>query len=108
MKQRGIIELKNKIDSMNGIRLNKIVLVIIFVVAGLAVSFLPVENNSGMDENGIQLNSSFLDTELSVHTVFQRNMECTKKSAFQSNKEYNTTINRFCRNVLFTVTKMLS
>lgn len=101
-------EYLNKYNSINGLKVNKLFIITVFIIAGLAASFFPAEENDVVNPK-FEKTVSVYDDNLSFELIMNfKERNCGQKAEPSLNTEVSKSFSRFYNNLKLTVTKILN
>lgn len=103
-----MIEYLNKYNTINGLKINKLLVIAVFIIAGFAASFFPVEKNDVVNEQ-FEKSVSVFDDDLSFELIINfKERNCSQEIETSVNTGVSKSISRFYNNLKLTVTKILN
>lgn len=98
----------NKYNSINGLKINKLFIITVFIIAGLAASFFPAEENDVVNPK-VEKTVSVYDDNLSFELIMNfKERNCDQETEPSLNTGVSKSFSRFYNNLKLTVTKILN
>lgn len=101
-------EYLNKYNTINGLKINKLFVIAVFIIAGFAASFFPVEKKETVNTK-VEKSVSVCNDDLSFEPIiFFQERDCRLEVDNSVNVGVSNSISRFYNNLKLTVTKILN
>lgn len=101
-------EYLNKYDTINGLKINKLFVFAVFIIAGFAASFFPVEKSDAVNTK-VENSVSVCSNDLSFKPIINfKERDCRMEFETSVNVGVSNSISRFYNNLKLTVTKILN
>lgn len=101
-------EYLNKYNTVNGLKINKLIVIAVFIIGGFTASFFPIEKNDVISSK-VEKSVSVIDDDLSFEIIINfKERNCSQEVETSVNKGVSKNISRFYNNLKLTVTKILN